>query len=128
MKIPGHIKDAVALAWASVEEADLPSGIGNDFQLVIFTEVLRRALDGEPMSGPRTADPQLAAAGSTTADPGLARLAVRLAVPGNALADVFAVEDDSVTLYVPSARISTTTSPSFARPARGSRPNPTWRA
>ena len=52
----------------------------------------------------------VAAATPASAGPGLARLATRLRVPENALADILAIEDSSVTLHVMSAKISATKS------------------
>lgn len=110
MQSTDRIKEAIDLAWASVEASDLPTGIGDDYHLVIFTEVLRRALDGKQAPAPGTAPIQAAAAASAPADTGLARLATRLMVPADALADVFAIEDGDVTLHVASTRIAATKS------------------
>ena len=106
-----EIKDAVALAWASVDPEELPVGLPDDYRRTVFTEVLRHALAGSPASASHTAGRQLAVTpGHALAEPGLAQLAERLTVSENALADVLAVEGDSVTLYVASTKISTTKS------------------
>jgi hypothetical protein len=112
-----QIKNAVDLAWASVESAELPGGIGNQYHLTIFTEVLRRTLDGDQVPAAHAEEQQVQAAGQQAApatpadaDTGLARLAARLFVPENALADVFAIEGGNVMLHVASTRIVTTKS------------------
>ena len=109
-----QIKNAVDLAWDAVESAGLPDGIGNQYHLAIFTEVLRRGLDGDQAPAAYAGRQQLQTAGqrATAASPadagtGLGRLAARLLVPENALADVFAVEDGNVMLHVGSTRIAT---------------------
>jgi hypothetical protein len=112
-----QIKNAVDLAWASVEAAELPDGIGNQYHLTIFTEVLRRTLDGDQVPAAHAGGQQVQAAGRQAtpatpadADTGLSRLAARLFVAENALADVFAVEGGNVMLHVASTRIATTKS------------------
>jgi hypothetical protein len=108
-----QIKDAVDLAWASVESADLPEGIDNQYHLAVFTEVLRRGLDGDQVpTAPARRQEQTVGQRATAATPaeagaGLGRLASRLLVSEDALADVFAVEGGNVMLHVGSARIAT---------------------
>jgi hypothetical protein len=101
-----EIREAIELARSTVEEADLPEG----WQERAFGEVLRRLLAGDLPIASRFVAHSTEAARGAVADSGLARLAARLAVPENALADVFAVEDDDVTLHVASGRISATKS------------------
>jgi hypothetical protein len=102
-----EIRDALALARSAVEEADIPE----QWRERAFGEVLRRLLAGDPPTTSRPAGHATeAGAGIVAAGSGLARLAARLAVPENALADVFAVEDDNVTLHVASGKISATKS------------------
>jgi len=99
-----EIKEALSLARASVEEADLPE----EWRERAFSEVLRRLLGGDSSPVVQAAPPVgVAGATSAGAGPGLGRLAARLGVPENDLADVFAIEDSSVTLHVTSTKIST---------------------
>jgi len=102
-----EIKEAISLARASVEEADLPG----EWQEGAFLKILGRVLDGDsPPVIQSAAQVAMAETNSAGAESGFARLAARLGVPENALADVFAIEDDTVTLHVSSAKISMTKS------------------
>lgn len=106
-----EIKHAVALAWASVEPDELPDGLPEDYRRTVFTEVLRHALAGSLVSASHGAGQQFAGLSDhAVAEPGLAQLAARLTVSENALADVFAVDDDGLTLHVASTKISPTKS------------------
>ena len=102
-----EIEEAISLALTSVDKADLPEQLRER----AFGEVLRWLLGGiaSPAAGTATREPTVGA-GSASPEPGLARLAVRLGIPETALADVFAIEGDSVTLHVASAKISSTKS------------------
>jgi hypothetical protein len=95
------IKEALSLARQSVEEADLPE----EWRDRAFGEVLRTLLAGS--ATPATSFTPLSHTSETAPRSGshLAQLASRLGVPEAALGDVFAVEDDSVTLHVASAKV-----------------------
>jgi hypothetical protein len=104
-----EMKEALTLARTLVEEAELPE----HWQEPAFLEVFRRLLDeGSPRGAQAQPVAREAGTGASTADArsGLAHLAARVGVPESALADVFAIEGDSVALYVPSSKISTTKS------------------
>jgi hypothetical protein len=101
-----EITDAIAQARAAVEDADLPE----KWQERAFGEILRRLLAYEPPLTFQSHRPTAAAAVPTAAQAGLSKLAARFGVPESSLADVFAVDDDVVTLHVTSARISPTKS------------------
>ena len=102
-----EIRDAITMARSAVEEADLPE----QWQERAFGEVLKRLLAGDAPTASRPAErAAVAVPGGAVAGSGLARVAARLTVPENALADVFAVEDDSVTLHVASGKIAPTKS------------------
>jgi hypothetical protein len=101
------IKEALSLAWAEVEEAELPEHVRER----AFGEVVRHLLSADS-SPAGQAMPRTEAAGTEPAavTAGLARLATRLGVPEGALADVLAIENDNVTLHVTTAKISATKS------------------
>lgn len=102
-----EIKEALMLARASVEEADLPE----PWQGRAFSEVLRHLLGGyAPTAAPAVARGEPIEATVPSAGSGLARLAVRFGISEAALADVLDVEDDSVMLHVASSKISATKS------------------
>jgi diaminopimelate decarboxylase len=102
-----EIKEALTLARASVEEADLPE----PWQGRAFGEVLRHLLGGNaPAPAQAAARTEPIEATSPGASSGLARLAVRFGVSAAGLADVLDVEDDGVMLHVASAKISATKS------------------
>jgi hypothetical protein len=101
-----EIKDALSAARLAVENAGLPEAWGD----IAFGEVLRSLLGTQAVSAaPPVVAPGLGkpASGSTA---GLGHLAARLGVSDSALADVFAVEDDNVSLYVASGKLPTTKS------------------
>jgi hypothetical protein len=101
-----EIKDALATARVAVEEAGLPE----QWQERAFAEVLRSLLGAQAAAvAPPTANsrPGVAATDSGT---GLSHLAARLGVSESGLADVYAIEDDSVSLHVASAKLPTTKS------------------
>ncbi len=102
-----EIEEAISLALTSVDKADLPEQLRER----AFGEVLRWLLGGISSSaaGTVTREPAVGA-GSASPEPGPERLAVRLGIPETALADVFAIEGDSVRLHVASAKISSTKS------------------
>jgi LysM repeat protein len=101
-----EIRDAITQARAAVEDANLP----NEWQERAFGEVLRRLLAYEPPPTFQSHPPTSPAAAPVVSQAGLSKLAAKFGVPESNLADVFAVEDDVVTLHVTSARISTTKS------------------
>ena len=102
-----EIKEAISLARTSVDEVGLPEHL----QERAFGEVLRSLLGRDSSPAPAVAAREPGAGTSSAgAGPGLARLAARLGIPEAELADVFAIEGDSVTLHVANAKISSTKS------------------
>ena len=100
-----EITEALRAAKQAVEQADLPES----WQERAYSEVLRVLLGGgQPTVGATVAAPSrgvIAGSGS-----GLQKLAGRFGVSEEALADVFAIEDDVVTIHVGSGKLSTTKS------------------
>jgi hypothetical protein len=100
-----EISEALSAARLAVEEADLPT----QWQERAFGEILRSLLGGQTTTPPRGVGRQTEepASGTETA---LGRLAGRLGVAEGDLADVFSVEDETVSLYVASGKIPATKS------------------
>lgn len=98
-----EIKEALSLARRSVEEAGLPE----KWQEQAFGEVLRSLLGGgHPRTAERASRGQEAGTGSLPSS-AFGGLATRLGVSESALADVFAIEGEEVTLHVASAKLPT---------------------
>ena len=102
-----EIKDVLATARLAVEEAGLPE----QWQERAFAEV-REASSARRPAGPAppTAVPRPGATAPGLGAAGLSHRAARLGVSEGALADVFAIEDDNVSLHVASAKPPTTKS------------------
>jgi transposase-like protein len=98
-----EIKDALSLARRSVEEAGLPES----WRERAFGEVLRSLLDNEQTATVEQPSRQHDEKMGSQSESALGRLAARLGVSENALADVFAIEDDIVTLHVASVKLPT---------------------
>jgi hypothetical protein len=99
-----EIKEALSAARLVVEEAGLPE----TWQERAFAEVLRSLLGSQVMSEVAAAVPTKAVPASGSA--GLGHLATRLGVSESALADIFVVEEDGVSLYVSSGKLAATKS------------------
>jgi AraC-like DNA-binding protein len=95
-----EVDEAIKTAHHAVVEAGLPS----EFQGAAFSQVLRHLLAAT--ASPSSEHPDRPARGALVDEPSrLSRLAARVGVSESALADLFEVTDDSVTLHVSSARI-----------------------
>jgi hypothetical protein len=94
-----EIGDAIKTAHHAVVEANLPP----ELQEAAFAQVLRHVLSATS----RPASPGPSTPLKPTEDSsGLDRLAARVGVTTDALADVFEITDDSVSLHVASSRIA----------------------
>jgi hypothetical protein len=100
-----EITEALRAAKQAIEQADLPE----TWQERAYGEVLHALLGGgEPAASSAVATlPREVGAGSGS---GLQKLAARFGVHEEALADVFAIEDDAVTVHVASGKLSATKS------------------
>jgi hypothetical protein len=94
------ISHAIKTAQGAVVDAGLPA----ELQQVAFGEVLRHLLNDRPQPIAPGAMQQDFADGLPEAS-GLARLAARVKVSETALADVFEINGDNVSLHVASTRI-----------------------
>lgn len=94
----------IALAIKTAQQAVVEAGLPTELQSVAFAEVLRHCL-GEPVREV-TQDERPGPRAAGTEAPGLARLAARAKVTEVALADVFEIDEDHVSLHVASSRIS----------------------
>lgn len=101
-----EIQEALAQTQAELKKAGVPE----QWQESWGREVLKHLLAGRPLLAPQLAAQAPVTASGAAADSGLGRLAARFAVSETALADVFEVQDEGVTLHVASARISATKS------------------
>jgi hypothetical protein len=100
-----EISHALKTAHETIVEAGLPA----ELQEVAFAEVLRHMLSGAPQpTGQSPARPGSMHPGSKPS--GVARLAARVGVSEAALADVFEIVGDNVSLHVSSSRISSSKS------------------
>jgi hypothetical protein len=91
-----EIQEALTRTQAELKEAGVPESLHGSWGRAVLEHLLA--------SGQAQA-PRPAAEASATAS-GLGRLANRFAVPEAALADIFAVTDEDVTLHVASAKIA----------------------
>ncbi len=112
-RIPGdegehmEIKEALVTARRAVEDADLPA----QWQQCAFGEVLRSLLVGHAATvPPRPPGTQRVEGSDSVSGPGLDRLAARLGVSEDALADIFAIEDDSASVHATSGKLPATRS------------------
>jgi transposase-like protein len=101
-----EIMDALALTRRSVEDADLPEPWGE----IAFREILHSLLRSQAPDDAMDSRTLRTGLPASEAGSSLARLAARMGVAEDALADVFGVEDDAVTLHVASGRIPATKS------------------
>jgi hypothetical protein len=100
-----QLGDAIKTAHHAVMEADLPP----ELQEVAFAQVLRHVLrEASTPSGARPEQP--VGLVPFVEGAGLSRLAARVGVSESALADLFEITEDSVSLHVASSRISSTKS------------------
>lgn len=100
-----EIQEALTRTQAELKEAGVPESLHGSWGRVVLDYLLA---NGQSQA-PRPAA-QAPAAGPAVTVSGLGRLANRFAVPEAALADIFAIADEDVTLHVASAKIAPTKS------------------
>lgn len=96
-----EISEALLAAKEAVEQADIPE----QWKERVYPEVVRSLLGGHSAAQPAVTTIQRV--GQASSGTGLQRLATRFEVPEEALADIFAIEDDAVTVHVATGKLST---------------------